>query len=149
MQLVMRDTSRLALLVSETGSPWQGWPTDLRRCADEVIVLAQHPGESLQELAHRVRSGLASTPGLVVAAAMVTSGDWSRDSLAARLNIFQSFVPRMIDTQASKIFLDGVRDDNSSYGLAALASVLQEQLAGSPIKIYSYKKPTDVGTVAA
>ena len=76
----------LAMVIAERGSDWEAWVDQLRQDADDVCLIIQQPGESVSELASRVRYRVdALQPYETLAKAVVVSGGRvDQDAVAAR-----------------------------------------------------------------
>ncbi len=65
----------LAMVIAERGSDWESWVDQFRQDADDVCLIIQQPGETVSELATRVRKRVdAIQPYETLAQAVVVSG---------------------------------------------------------------------------
>ena len=76
----------LAMVIAERGSDWENWVDQFRHDADDVCLMIQQPGETVSELATRVRKRVdAIQPYEALTQAVVVSGGRvDQEAVAAR-----------------------------------------------------------------
>lgn len=122
---------RLAVLVVERDGDWSGWVDALRSEADDLVVITQRRGESIAELATRVRERVQELRGTaeLTAAALVGAG-WDTETLSARALMVRAIASQMGAAAGGRIYLDGgPRSGRGRHAMAALAAVVEDQVA--------------------
>lgn len=127
-----------ALLVAERDSDWSGWVEPLREEAHDVVVVLQNRGETSAELATRVRERVQELrdKGEIAAAALVGGASWDETTLSARALMVRAIVTQMVSSGGGRVYLDGGgRSGRGRHAMAALASVVDEQLGQTGVDV--------------
>lgn len=136
-KLKQNPNRRIAVLVAERGADWDAWVAPLRG-ADELAVVLQRDDESAGEFATRVRTRLRAIEAHaeLAGAALVGGSDWDAPTLSARSLIMQALVAPMVAQNGGRVFLDaGTTQGRGRFAMQALATVVEEQIAGSGVDI--------------
>ncbi len=134
----MNIEGKLALLVAERDGDWSGWVEPLRAESDDVIVVVQRRDENASEFATRVRERVhrLRLEGELAAAALVGGSTWDDATLSSRSLMVRAIVTPMVSAGGGRVFLDGgVRSGRGRYAMAALASVVEDQLARTGVDV--------------
>lgn len=119
----------LAMVIAERGSDWESWVDQLRHDADDVCLIVQQPGESVSELATRVRQRVAALqPYETLSKAVVVSGGRvDQDAVAARSLAIRAIVAPMVRAgQGDVVLASNAKDRISMMGLAStVASMIR------------------------
>jgi hypothetical protein len=119
----------LAMVIAERGSDWESWIDQLRHDADDVCLIIQQPGESVSELALRVRHRVdALRPYEKLSKVVVASGGRvDQDAVAARSLAIRAVVAPMVRAGHGDVVLaSGAKDRISMMGLAStVASMIR------------------------
>lgn len=131
-------SSKTAVLVAESGCEWSGWVERLGTEADDVVIVVQRKGETLGELATRVRERVHELrlESEISAAALVGGDAWDEATLSARALIVRAIVTQMVSSGAGRVYLDaGAQPGRGRHAMAALASVVDDQVAHTGVSV--------------
>ncbi len=139
----MSTQGRLAVLVAERDGDWSGWVDPLRSESDDVVVILQRRGESAAELATRVRERVQELRlgAEITAAALVGGGSWDTATLSARALMVRAIATQMVSAGGGRIYLDGPRAGRGRHAMAALASVVEDQVAQTGVDVVTAAAP--------
>ena len=119
----------LAMVIAERGSDWESWVDQLRHEADDVCLIVQQPGESVSELAARVRQRVAAIQPYetLSKAVLVSGGRVDQDAVAARSLAIRAIVAPMVRAgQGDVVLASNTKDRISMMGLAStVASMIR------------------------
>lgn len=125
----------LAMVIAERGSDWENWVDQFRHDADDVCLIIQQPGETVSELATRVRKRVdAIQPYEALTQAVVVSGGRvDQEAVAARSLAIRAVVSPMVRAgQGSVVLASNAKDRISMMGLA---STVASMIRGTGVEI--------------
>jgi hypothetical protein len=132
----------IALIVLEQGATWPTWLAERSRELAGSVVVAQAPGETSLDFAHRVLRRVGSVQSDsdedLTSAFLVSNGDESPNANAARVGVARGIIAAMSGRHDSQLVLTACRSAGSghaSHQLLALAGVLCEGLTGSHVTV--------------
>lgn len=125
----------LAMVIAERGSDWESWVDQLRREADDVCLIVQQPGETVAELAARVRQRVdALQPYEALGKAVVVSGGRvDQDAVAARSLAIRAIVAPMVRAGHGNVVLASNAKDR--FSMMGLASTVASMIRGTGVDI--------------
>ncbi|MCB9627398.1 MAG: hypothetical protein H6725_08515 [Sandaracinaceae bacterium] len=125
----------LAMVIAERGSDWESWVDQLRREADDVCLIVQQPGETVSELAARVRQRVdALQPYEALGKAVVVSGGRvDQDAVAARSLAIRAIVAPMVRAGHGNVVLASNAKDR--FSMMGLASTVASMIRGTGVDI--------------
>jgi hypothetical protein len=145
------QTTKVSMIVAERGTDWTPWAEWLRTRMPDVVVVVQRQGESVGELAMRVRARIddADAQGQVIESAVMVGGtDGSDDVLASRSLALRAMASSMVRAGGGKIWLDGGPSSRGRWAMASLAEIVNEQLRLTGVTVLPVDRAVEVRKVA-
>ncbi|MEM1415004.1 MAG: hypothetical protein AAGH15_08900 [Myxococcota bacterium] len=125
-----------SFVIAERGGDWATWVERFQRSTPDVAVVVQEPGESVGDLAMRVRARVAALEedgGAVDQAVLVGGGRTDSEAISARSLVLRALTAPMVAAGAGIITLDGQGRDR--YAMMALASTVSPMVMGTGVSI--------------
>jgi hypothetical protein len=110
-----------------------------------VVVVLQHKGESVSQLALRVRTQLAevaASKAILSQAVVAGGGRTDHDALSARSLVIRAIASEMARSGGGQVVLDDAHADRHS--MAALASTIQMLIHGTGVSVIHARSDTRV-----
>lgn len=129
-------TTPRSMIVAERGGDWARWVERFREDTPDVVVVLQHEGESMAQLAARVRERLDAmvTAGAMPANAVVVGGGRTDQvTLASRATILRSIAKAMAAFGGGSVQLDSSGADK--YSMVALAAATSMMVQGTGVRV--------------
>jgi len=129
-------TTDRAMIIAERGAPWAPWAERFRALGPDVVVVLQHVGEPIADLAARVRARLVELEAAGQApqrAVLVGGGRVDRDALSARSLTLRAVASSMARTGGGSVVLDDAGADR--YSMAALAATVSMLVRGTGVTV--------------
>lgn len=125
----------LAMVIAERGSDWENWVDQFRHDADDVCLIIQQPGETVSELATRVRKRVdAIQPYETLSQAVVVSGGRvDQEAVSARSLAIRAVVAPMVRAGHGNVVLASNAQDRIS--MMGLASTVASMIRGTGVEI--------------
>ena len=125
----------LAMVIAERGSDWESWVDQLRREADDVCLIVQQPGETVSELATRVRQRVEAVQPYETLgkAVLVSGGRVDQDAVAARSLAIRAIVAPMVRAGQGNVVLASNAKDR--FSMMGLASTVASMIRGTGVDI--------------
>lgn len=138
----LQDHNPLSLVVAERDGEWESdwgrWVERFSTGTPDVVVVLQHPGESDDELAQRVRSKVEELDGLgrqIARAVIVGSGRPASETLSARSSAIKAIVAPMVQQGHGTLVLDGEGSDR--FQMMALAETVAQMVRNTGVTVRS------------
>lgn len=126
----------VAMVIAEKGSAWTPWVERFRAQCDDVIVVLQERGETVGDLATRVRAKVEELEELEVSlrdAVIVGGGRIDADAMSARSLAIRAVVSPMVRASGGQLLLDSKGPDR--YSMMGLASTVASMLRGTGVLV--------------
>lgn len=126
----------VSMIVAENGGAWAPWVEQFRSAAGDVVLVLQQVGESLPELAMRVRarvSELERDGFSLEQAVLVGGGRTDPDALSARSLAIRAMASGMATRGGGHVMLDDAGTDR--FSMAALAVTVSDLVAGTGVSV--------------
>src|SRR5690349_5879813 len=117
----MTEQTRVSVIVAERGTDWTPWAEWLRTGTLDVIVVVQRTGESVGELAMRVRARIdeANDAQRIVDRAVLVGGSTDGDDvLTSRSLALRAIASSMVRAGGGRIWLDGGHSPRGRWSMA-------------------------------
>jgi hypothetical protein len=128
---------KIAMVIAERGSAWESWVETLRLRygADDVCLIVQQPGESVADMATRVRKRVqALQPYETLTHAVVVSGGRTdNDAVSARSLAIRAIVAPMVKAGGGDVILASNTKDR--FSMMGLASTVASMIRGTGVSI--------------
>ena len=129
-------THSVAMIVAETGGAWHPWVDRFREITPDVVLVLQQVGESLSELAMRVRGRVAELErdGLSLEqSVLVGGGRTDREALAARSLAIRAMATGMASQGGGRVMLEDAGPDR--FSMAAIAATVADLVVGTGVTV--------------
>lgn len=138
----LQDHNPLSLVVAERDGEWEsnwgGWVERFSTGTPDVVVVLQHPGESDEELAQRVRAKvdeLDAAGRQIARAVIVGAGRPASETLSARSSAIKAIVAPMVEQGHGTLLLDGEGSDR--FQMMALAETVAQMVRNTGVTVRS------------
>jgi len=129
-------THNVSMIVAENGGAWTPWVDRFREITPDVVLVLQQVGESLSELAMRVRGRVTELEreGLSLEqAVLVGGGRTDREALAARSLAIRAMATGMASQGGGRVTLEDAGTDR--FSMAAIAATVSDLVAGTGVTV--------------
>lgn len=140
----------VSMIVAEKGGLWAPWVERFRAETPDVVVVLQQVGESLHEMAMRVRarvSELEQDGFALEQAVLVGGGRTDHEALSSRSLAIRAMATGMATQGGGRVMLDDAGDDR--FSMAAIAATVSDLVLGTGVTVeHAAAAPTPAAATA-
>lgn len=128
-------SSNIAMVIAERGSDWTRWVDRLRNDETDVCMIMQQDGETVSQLASRVRHRVEElAEGETLSRAVIVGGGRTdADAVSARSLTIRALVAPMVQAGGGEVVLASSYKDR--FSMMGLASTVASMLHGTGVQV--------------